>query len=62
MHTVELYRYYFCCCTHVPDFYPCTCPIAAQVVVQAYNALQDSLSDIDHMLLQHKLQQIEKVQ
>ena len=32
-----------------------------QVVVQAYNALQDSLSDIDHMLLQHKLQQIEKV-
>lgn len=35
--------------------------LSIQVVVQAYNELHGSLSDIDRMLLQHQLQQIEKV-
>ena len=32
-----------------------------QVVVESYNELQDSLSEVERMLFQHKLQEAEKV-
>ncbi len=32
-----------------------------QVIVQVYNELQSCVSDIDRVLLQHKLNQVEKV-
>ena len=35
--------------------------IHVQVVVESYNELQDSLSEVERMLFQHKLQEAEKV-
>jgi hypothetical protein len=32
-----------------------------KVVVESYNELQDSLSEVERMLFQHKLQEAEKV-
>ena len=37
------------------------CLFFSQVVVESYNELQDSLSEVERMLFQHKLQEAEKV-